>query len=112
LFMVPGMNHCQGGPGTDVFDKMAAIESWVATGSAPKQIVASHMTNGASDKTRPLCPVPLVAEYKGTGATNDAATFACARALGDRSRLMAGGVDAAGGCCARARRKDWIGTAR
>ena len=34
LFMVPGMNHCQGGAGTDTFDKMAAIESWVATGSA------------------------------------------------------------------------------
>ena len=23
LFMMPGMNHCQGGPGTDTFDKVA-----------------------------------------------------------------------------------------
>ena len=30
LYMIPGMNHCQGGPGTDTFDKMAAIEqSWI-----------------------------------------------------------------------------------
>src|SRR5579862_814196 len=33
LYMVPGMYHCQGGPGTDGFDKMAAMESWIATGA-------------------------------------------------------------------------------
>jgi tannase/feruloyl esterase len=78
LFMVPGMNHCQGGAGTDTFDKMAAIESWVATGAAPRQIIASHQTAGAVDKTRPLCPFPQVAKYKGAGDTNDAASFSCA----------------------------------
>jgi len=78
LFMVPGMNHCQGGAGTDSFDKMAAIESWVTTGSAPKQIIASHLTGGTVDKTRPLCPFPQVAKYKGAGDTNDAANFSCA----------------------------------
>jgi feruloyl esterase len=35
LFMVPGMYHCQGGPGTDTFDKMAAIEQWVEKGKRP-----------------------------------------------------------------------------
>jgi feruloyl esterase len=78
LFMVPGMNHCQGGAGTDAFDKMAAIESWVATNKAPTSIIASHLTNGTIDKTRPLCPFPQVAKYKGAGDTNDAANFACA----------------------------------
>jgi feruloyl esterase len=78
LFMVPGMNHCQGGAGTDTFDKMAAIEWWVATGAAPKQIVASHLTNGTVDKTRPLCAFPQVAKFKGSGDTNDATNFACA----------------------------------
>jgi len=78
LFMVPGMNHCQGGAGTDTFDKMAAIESWVATGVAPKQIIASHLTSGTVDRTRPLCPFPQVAKYKGAGDTNDASNFACA----------------------------------
>jgi feruloyl esterase len=78
LFMVPGMNHCQGGAGTDTFDKMAAIESWVATNKAPAQIIASHVTSGAVDKTRPLCPFPQVAKYQGAGDTHDAANFACA----------------------------------
>jgi feruloyl esterase len=78
LYMVPGMNHCQGGAGTDTFDKMGAIEGWVATGSAPKQIVAAHRTAGKVDKTRPLCRFPEVAKYKGTGDTNDAASFTCA----------------------------------
>jgi len=77
LYMIPGMNHCQGGAGTDTFDKMAAIEGWVSSGSAPKQIVAAHRTAGQVDKTRPLCPFPQVAKYKGTGDTNDAASFAC-----------------------------------
>jgi feruloyl esterase len=78
LFMVPGMAHCQGGPGTDTFDKMAAIESWVATGSAPTLIVASHLASGKADKTRPLCAYPQIAKYKGDGDTNDAASFVCA----------------------------------
>ena len=77
LYMVPGMNHCGGGPGTDTFDKMAAIEQWVAAGTAPKQIVASHLANGAADRTRPLCPYPQVAHYKGTGSIDDASNFAC-----------------------------------
>jgi feruloyl esterase len=77
LYMVPGMNHCQGGPGTDTFDKMGAIEQWVASGSAPDKILASHLTNGAVDRTRPLCPYPQVAAYKGTGSTDDAANFVC-----------------------------------
>jgi feruloyl esterase len=77
LYMVPGMNHCQGGPGTDYFDKMGAIEEWVAKGSAPDKIIASHLTNGTADRTRPLCPYPQVAAYKGTGSADDAANFVC-----------------------------------
>jgi len=77
LYMVPGMNHCQGGPGTDNFDKMGAIEQWVAKGTAPHKIIASHLTNGTVDRTRPLCPYPQVAAYKGTGSTDDATNFVC-----------------------------------
>ena len=77
LYMVPGMNHCQGGVGTDTFDKLAAIEQWMAKGTAPSQIVASHATDGKIDRTRPLCPYPQVAVYKGTGNTADAANFSC-----------------------------------
>ncbi len=77
LYMVPGMNHCQGGPGTDTFDKMTAIEEWVAKGTALDQIVATHRTAGNVDRTRPLCPFGKVARYSGNGSTNDAANFAC-----------------------------------
>ena len=77
LYMIPGMNHCQGGPGTDTFDKMAAIEQWVQTGKAPDQIIASHLTDGKVDRTRPLCPFGKVAKWKGTGSTDEAANFTC-----------------------------------
>ena len=77
LHMVPGMNNCQGGPGTDTFDKMAAIERWVATGTSPDHIVASHLTNGKVDRTRPLCPYGKVAKWKGAGTTDEAANFTC-----------------------------------
>jgi feruloyl esterase len=77
LFMIPGMNHCATGPGTDTFDKVKVLEEWVEKGTAPKRIVASHLTSGAVDKTRPLCPYPQVAKYSGTGDTNDAANFSC-----------------------------------
>jgi feruloyl esterase len=77
LYMVPGMNHCGGGPGTDSFDKVSAIESFLATGKAPAAITASHLSDGKVDKTRPLCPFGQVARWKGTGSTNEAANFAC-----------------------------------
>lgn len=77
LFMMPGVNHCQGGVGTDTFDKVKVLEEWVEQGKKPARIVASHSTSGQVDKTRPLCAFPQVAKYKGSGDTNDAANFAC-----------------------------------
>ncbi|HLQ79209.1 MAG TPA: tannase/feruloyl esterase family alpha/beta hydrolase [Terriglobia bacterium] len=77
LFMIPGMNHCQGGPGTDTFDKVAVLEKWVEQKQTPERIVASHATNGKIDRTRPLCSYGQVAKYNGSGDTNDAANFAC-----------------------------------
>ena len=77
LFMMPGVNHCQGGPGTDTFDKVKVMEEWVEKGVKPAQIIASHLTNGQADKTRPLCPFGQVAKYKGAGDINNAANFSC-----------------------------------
>jgi len=77
LFMVPGMGHCQGGPGTDVFDKVAAIDEWISSGTKPQSIVASHLTSGVVDRTRPLCAYPSVARYTGSGSTDDAKNFRC-----------------------------------
>jgi feruloyl esterase len=77
LFMAPGMAHCGGGEGPNSFDMLAALERWVEQGVAPDQIVASRVADGRAVRTRPLCPYPQVAIYKGTGSTDDAASFAC-----------------------------------
>ena len=78
LFLAPGMGHCGGGEGPNVFDKVAALERWVEQGKAPDVMVASHRSNGKVDRTRPLCPYPQVAKYKGSGSIDEAANFACA----------------------------------
>jgi feruloyl esterase len=77
LFMAPGMAHCRGGDGPDAFDAFGALERWVEKGVAPDRIVASHVREGAVDRTRPLCPYPQVARYSGTGSIDDAQNFVC-----------------------------------
>jgi feruloyl esterase len=73
LFMAPGMGHCGGGPGVNSFDSIGTLEQWVEKGIAPDQIIGT----GAQGLTRPLCPYPQYAEYKGTGDLKNAANWAC-----------------------------------
>jgi hypothetical protein len=78
VFPVPGMNHCNGGPATGIFDSLTAIMDWVENGVAPDRIRA--MAGPASPwpgRTRPLCPYPKVAEYRGEGSIEDASNFIC-----------------------------------
>jgi feruloyl esterase len=77
LFMVPGMSHCAGGVGPDRNDAVTAVIDWVEKGKAPERLVASKVTNGAVVRTRPLCPYPQVARYRGQGSIDDAANFSC-----------------------------------
>jgi len=77
LFMVPGMGHCSGGEGPNTFDMMTALEPWVERGSAPERIVASRITAGKVERTRPLCAYPQTARYSGTGSIDAAESFAC-----------------------------------
>jgi feruloyl esterase len=79
LFAVPGMNHCAGGPATDQFDAFTGLVNWVEKASVPDRIVATA-GNGSPwpGRTRPLCPYPRQARYKGTGSIEDAANFVCA----------------------------------
>ena len=95
LYMVPGMQHCGGGPGPSNFgqasvaqgdpqhDMAAALERWVENGTPPTEIIATKYktANPASGvvRTRPLCPYPEVAHWKGTGSTDDAANFVCTK---------------------------------
>jgi len=79
LFMVPGMEHCRGGPGPDTFDAVASVDNWVEHGVPPDRLIAAHKgADGKTvDRTRPLCRYPQVARYKGSGSTAEAASFSC-----------------------------------
>lgn len=77
LYMVPGMGHCGGGEGTDHFDLFPALQTWVEHNKAPGQIIASRIEDGRTIRTRPLCAYPEIATYKGSGSTDDAASFTC-----------------------------------
>jgi len=94
LYMLPGVQHCAGGPGPDVFgtsgtdlaldpqhNVRVALENWVEKGSAPSTLIVSKTVAGAAPAvtlTRPLCPYPQSAHYKGAGDPNSADNFACA----------------------------------
>jgi feruloyl esterase len=71
------MAHCGGGDGTATFDMLTALEQWVETKKTPERIEASRTRDGKVDRTRPLCPYPQVAVYKGSGSTDESANFAC-----------------------------------
>jgi len=78
LFMVPEMGHCAGGPGPTNFDPLVALERWVEDGVAPDRIIGSHLNPDSTVAfTRPLCPFPQEARYRGHGSVNDAANFVC-----------------------------------
>ena len=80
FFLAPGMGHCSGGPGPNQFDHVTALEQWVEKGAAPEKMIATHSTAGKLDRTRPLCVYPLVARWKGTGSSDEAANFTCVAA--------------------------------
>lgn len=97
LYMAPGVQHCGGGPGADVFGQTGisavndaqhniylALEEWVEKGTAPSTVIASQLEGeglaGKVKMTRPLCAYPQEAEYKGSGDPNAAASFACRKA--------------------------------
>ncbi len=72
VFPVPGMNHCGGGPATDHYDSLSALEDWVLKGEAPTAIKASAGPGTPwPGRVRPLCPYPSIARDTGNG------TFVC-----------------------------------
>lgn len=75
MYLVPGMRHCGGGPALDQFDMLSAIVNWVEKGSAPEEVIATG--SAFPSRSRPLCPYPEHAQYKGTGDPQDAKNFEC-----------------------------------
>jgi len=88
LYTVAAMNHCSGGPTADQFDMLTPMIAWVEQGKAPKNVIATARDAGnavpnsevpadwGAGRTRPLCPYPKVARFKG-GDANSAASFSC-----------------------------------
>ncbi|MFP3757900.1 tannase/feruloyl esterase family alpha/beta hydrolase, partial [Cupriavidus sp. SIMBA_020] len=97
LFAAPGMDHCGGGVGPNVFgnlnpgfptapddptkDILATAQQWVEKGRVPNQIIATkyagNLPTGKVERTMPLCPWPKVSKYNGTGDVNSADNFSC-----------------------------------
>jgi pimeloyl-ACP methyl ester carboxylesterase len=78
LFLVPGMGHCAGGDASlDQFDLLGALIDWVEQGKAPESVIAT--SRRLPGRSRPLCPWPAHAHYKGAGDVNAAASFECRR---------------------------------
>lgn len=91
FFRVPGMNHSRGGIATDQFDALTALVNWVEHGQAPDRIIAGARgegnasgqvnteipSNWSTNRTRPLCPYPLIARYNGHGNSELAENFSC-----------------------------------
>lgn len=96
LFMAPGVTHCGGGPGANVFngpdnlggpedpqhDVFLALRQWVEKGVAPARIIGTKYVNDNPANgvafTRPMCPYPQLPRYQGFGDTTNAANFVCA----------------------------------
>ncbi len=106
VFLAPGLQHCFGGPGPNSFGQLGigtapmdsqhninlALEEWVDKGTAPERLVATKynvdMAPAQGVKmTRPLCPFPKMAQYKGTGDTNDEANFVCGEPKEAKERI-------------------------
>jgi feruloyl esterase len=78
LYMEPGVSHCFGGEGPDMFDAVGALDGWIRTGHPPR-IIATQASDTAVERTRPLCPYPQIAQYIGSGSLDEAANFRCAQ---------------------------------
>jgi hypothetical protein len=78
LLMAPGAGHCAGGAGPTPADPLSALLAWVEDDKAPEMLPAVRRDQtGAVTRSRPVCAFPLVAKYKGSGSTDDAASFTC-----------------------------------
>jgi hypothetical protein len=94
VYMVPGMQHCGNGPGATVLGSVpesgadpqrgiqAVLERWVEKSSAPGEIIASKYISAGREedavvRTRPICPYPKIARYKGAGSTDSPSSYSC-----------------------------------
>jgi feruloyl esterase len=78
MFLMPGVEHCIGGPGPSWANFLEEIDDWVESGDAPDQIVAQWLDENLQPAgSRPVCAYPDVARYDGEGDPRDASSFSC-----------------------------------
>jgi feruloyl esterase len=78
LFMMPGVEHCFGGPGPSWVNFLTEIDEWVEAGEAPGQVTAYWLNEQMQpDGSRPVCAYPNLLEYDGVGDPRDASSFSC-----------------------------------
>jgi pimeloyl-ACP methyl ester carboxylesterase len=78
LIMLPGMDHCFGGPGPSFVNWVDEIDRWVETDEAPEQVTAYWINEQMQpDGSRPACAYPNILKYDGEGDTRDASSFSC-----------------------------------
>ncbi len=77
LYMIPGMHHCSGGAGTSSFDMLDVAGAVGGEGHCARQRHGITHRRRQGGRTRPLCPHPQVARYKGQGSVDEASSFSC-----------------------------------
>jgi feruloyl esterase len=75
LFLVPGVHHGGGGPGFTEFDTLTALENWVEKREAPEKLIASRLSNGVIERSRPVFPYPVLSRYSGEADPKRADSF-------------------------------------
>jgi hypothetical protein len=96
LYLVPGLQHCTGGPGATYIggmnvpfhspdhDVSAAVEKWVEEGVAPGAMIATAAPNRANfaaalpaTPRRRICPYPQVPVYRGPAEPDTVSAWSC-----------------------------------
>jgi feruloyl esterase len=78
MFLMPGVEHCLGGPGPSWVNFLEEIDKWVETDEAPDEIVAYWLDQSMQPTgSRPVCAYPEVVQYNGEGDPRDASSFSC-----------------------------------
>ena len=73
LFMMPGVLHCNGGPGPSQVDFVAALEAWHRSDEAPAELTATYPDKPGERK---LCAWPQQAQYQ-NGNPDTFAAWVC-----------------------------------
>jgi pimeloyl-ACP methyl ester carboxylesterase len=78
LVLLPGMDHCFGGPGPSFVNWVDEIDRWLETGQAPDQVEAYWVNESMQPEgSRPACAYPARLQYDGAGDPRTATSFRC-----------------------------------